>query len=162
MYNLNDITKCEITDFLYLNHQLTRIQRVLHRKKCCCYINDAYCHNPPIIHEWFVIIHHDWLLDRHHKRSKKTADIWNINVTVTLHVVWHITLALDYYHTWIKEPVTAIRALSQYKDRLSQVWDSHVKDKTVVRPSYFWHGNPYTGKMVSLNWDGPQGRLRSA
>ena len=24
----------------------------------------------------------------------------------------------------------------QYKDRLSQVWDSHVKDKTVVRPSY--------------------------
>ena len=25
---------------------------------------------------------------------------------------------------------------SQYKDHLSQVWDSHVKDKTVVRPSY--------------------------
>ena len=28
------------------------------------------------------------------------------------------------------------RATSQYKDRLSQVWDSHVKDKTVSRPSY--------------------------
>ena len=27
-------------------------------------------------------------------------------------------------------------APSQYKDRLSQVWDSHVKDKTVARPSY--------------------------
>ena len=26
--------------------------------------------------------------------------------------------------------------LSQYKNRLSQVWDSHVKDETVVRSSY--------------------------
>ena len=28
------------------------------------------------------------------------------------------------------------RAPSKYKDRLFQVWDSHVKDKTVSRPSY--------------------------
>ena len=27
-------------------------------------------------------------------------------------------------------------ALSQYKDRLSQVWGSHVEDKTVTRPSH--------------------------
>ena len=27
-------------------------------------------------------------------------------------------------------------ATFQYKDRLSQAWDSHVKDKTAVRPSY--------------------------
>ena len=28
------------------------------------------------------------------------------------------------------------RALSQYKDRLSKYGDSHIKDKTVARPSY--------------------------
>ena len=27
-------------------------------------------------------------------------------------------------------------ASSQYKDRISQVWDTHVTDKTVARPSY--------------------------
>ena len=30
---------------------------------------------------------------------------------------------------------------------------SHVKDKAVVRPSYLWHGDPYTGKTTSLYWD---------
>ena len=34
--------------------------------------------------------------------------------------------------------------------------DSNVKDKTVARPSYLKHGDPYTGKMTSLYWDGPQ------
>ena len=24
--------------------------------------------------------------------------------------------------------------------------DPHVKDMTVLGPSYLWHGNPYTGK----------------
>ena len=33
--------------------------------------------------------------------------------------------------------------------------DSHVKDKTVARLSYFPHGNPYTAKMTFLHWDGP-------
>ena len=28
--------------------------------------------------------------------------------------------------------------------------DSHDKDKIVVRPSYFYNGNPYTSKMASL------------
>ena len=36
-----------------------------------------------------------------------------------------------------------------------QVRDSHVKDKTVVRPSYLWHGDPYTGKETTLYGDGP-------
>ena len=27
--------------------------------------------------------------------------------------------------------------------------DSHVKDKTVARPSYLWNGDPYTGKTTS-------------
>ena len=34
--------------------------------------------------------------------------------------------------------------------------DFHDKDKTVMRPSYLYNGNPYTGKNTSLYWDGPQ------
>ena len=34
--------------------------------------------------------------------------------------------------------------------------DSHVKDKTVMRPSYLSHGDPYTGKTTYLYWDGPR------
>ena len=34
--------------------------------------------------------------------------------------------------------------------------DSHVKDKTVSRPSYLWHGNPHTLKRRTLYWDGAQ------
>ena len=30
------------------------------------------------------------------------------------------------------------------------------KYKTVARPSYLWHGDPYTGKTISLYWDSPQ------
>ena len=50
--------------------------------------------------------------------------------------------------------------LSQYKGCLSRygdshVQDSHVKDKTVARPSHHQHGNPYTGKTTSLYWDSP-------
>ena len=48
------------------------------------------------------------------------------------------------------------RALSQYKDSLSMYGDFHYKDKKVVRPSYLYNGNSYTGKSVSLYWDGPQ------
>ena len=33
--------------------------------------------------------------------------------------------------------------------------DFHAKDKTVVRPSYLLHGDPYTGKTTSLYWDAP-------
>ena len=33
--------------------------------------------------------------------------------------------------------------------------DSHVTDKTVARPSYLQHEDPYTGKTISLYWDGP-------
>ena len=35
-------------------------------------------------------------------------------------------------------------------------WDSWVKDKMVLWPSYLWHRDPYTGKMTSLYLDGPQ------
>ena len=35
-----------------------------------------------------------------------------------------------------------------------QYRDSHVKDKTVSRPSYLWYGNPHTWERWSLYWDG--------
>ena len=44
-------------------------------------------------------------------------------------------------------------SVSQYKDRLSMYEDSHYKDKTVMRPSYLYDGNSYTGKTTSLYWD---------
>ena len=47
------------------------------------------------------------------------------------------------------------RALSQYKV-FPRYGDSHVKDKTVVRLSYLFHGDPYNGKTTSLYCDGPQ------
>ena len=34
--------------------------------------------------------------------------------------------------------------------------DSHVKDETVTRPSYLFHGDPYAGKTASLYWDSPR------
>ena len=34
--------------------------------------------------------------------------------------------------------------------------DSHVQDKTIARPSYLFYGDPYTGKTVSIYWNGPQ------
>ena len=36
-----------------------------------------------------------------------------------------------------------IWALFQYKDSLSRYGYFHVKDNTVERPSYLWHGDPY-------------------
>ena len=47
-------------------------------------------------------------------------------------------------------------ALSQYEDRLSSYGDSHYKDRTVVKPSRFYHGDPYTGSIPYYLWDGLQ------
>ena len=37
-----------------------------------------------------------------------------------------------------------------------QYTDPHVKDKTVSRPSYLYHGNHHTWERRSLYWDGAQ------
>ena len=42
----------------------------------------------------------------------------------------------------------------QYQALLFRNRDSHYKDKTVVRLSYLYNGNSYTGKIASLYWDG--------
>ena len=48
-----------------------------------------------------------------------------------------------------------LRALFQYNDRLSMYGDPRDKDKTVVRPSYLYYGDPYIGMTASSYWDGP-------
>ena len=36
--------------------------------------------------------------------------------------------------------------------------DFHSNDRIVVRPSYLYDENSYTGKTTSLYWDGPQSK----
>ena len=43
---------------------------------------------------------------------------------------------------------------SQYKDYLSRYGGSHFEEKTVVRPSFLYDENSYTGKTASLYIDG--------
>ena len=50
--------------------------------------------------------------------------------------------------------IRRVWAPPQYNDSLSRYRDSHFKDKTVVRPSYLQHGDPYTGNAYPY-WDGP-------
>ena len=38
-----------------------------------------------------------------------------------------------------------------YKKTHFPVLDLHCKDKTVTKPSFLYNGNPYTGKMVSVD-----------
>ena len=40
-------------------------------------------------------------------------------------------------------------AMYQCKDHLSMYGDSHDKDKTVIRPSWLYQGDPYIGKTYS-------------
>ena len=109
--------------------------------------------------------------------SQMANNAWNISISwhnVILHLyIWysHHNSSLTGFSTghgdgypisgrlWLShvQPcfrlmLLVVRDLSQYKDHLSQYGDSHVKDKTVARPSYLWHGDPYTGKMTSLYW----------
>ena len=46
--------------------------------------------------------------------------------------------------------------MSFYKYR-----DSHVKDKTVSRPSYLKRGNPHTWERRSLYWDGALNQIKT-
>ena len=46
-----------------------------------------------------------------------------------------------------EEPDTRLQF--QFKDRLSSYTVSHYKDITILRPSYLYNGNSYTGKITS-------------
>ena len=78
--------------------------------------------------------------------------IWGVIMLVVTdcEFVWNVTWYLCTIGIW-----SATRIPSQYQDHLSWDGDFHDKDKTVVKLSYLYHGDPYTGKMGSLYWDAP-------
>ena len=45
--------------------------------------------------------------------------------------------------------------LSLCKDSLPRYGDFHYKNKTILKPSYIYNGNSFTGKTTFLYWDGP-------
>ena len=53
--------------------------------------------------------------------------------------------------TWKQDPAPRVHI----KTGFPRYGNFHVKDKTVVRPSYLNRGDPYTGKTTSLHLDGP-------
>ena len=55
----------------------------------------------------------------------------------------------------LEEHLILQQAPFQYKDHLYWYGDFHYKDKTVMRPSYLYNDNPYTGKTTSLYWGDP-------
>ena len=52
-------------------------------------------------------------------------------------------------------PWNPTKTPSKYEDGLYVYGHSHCKDKTVIRPSYFYTGNPCNGEIASLYWDAP-------
>ena len=53
-------------------------------------------------------------------------------------------------HCFLEWGLLFLRALLQYEDCLSWYRHYYYKDKTVVRPSYLYNRNAYTGKVASL------------
>ena len=81
-----------------------------------------------------------------HLKSEKDG----VRKSLWFHASWYFTRYCQPF--WITEP----GPLLNIKTVFPRYGDSHVKGKTVVRPSYLYHGNSYTSKMTSLYWDGPQ------
>ena len=62
---------------------------------------------------------------------------------------WHWFHAL--YWIWLQKHWDYLRQTAfQYKDQLPRYRDSLHKDKEVMRQSYFYNGNPYTGKSIFI------------
>ena len=64
--------------------------------------------------------------------------------------------SLPFVHAFLIVLWSVCGACAPYKDGLSRYEDFHYKDETVVRPSYLYNGNSYTGKTTPLYWDGPR------
>ena len=86
--------------------------------------------------------------------SRWVLPLWPIAIQVSYSVqsqVANETCAVIGWNT-----CDSSRAPSQYKNRLSRYGDSHDKDKTLMRPPYIYHGDPYAGKTTSVFQDGSQ------
>ena len=60
------------------------------------------------------------------------------------------------YHVDMSHICMAPEPCLNIKDVFPSYGDFPVKDKTVARPSYLWHGDTHTGKTTYLYWDGHQ------
>ena len=83
----------------------------------------------------------------------KSDVYWNFGLVIcwaTLY--WALEVYNKFPHSFL-----SIRVLFQYKDCPSRYGDYHYKDKTVIRPSYLYNGNPCVGKMASWYQSGPPG-----
>ena len=89
----------------------------------------------------------------------------SVDKAVELSCIWdHMTLMwrhcnnssreLGAQHTSLAKTVASTVTLApyQYKDGLPRYGYFHYKDETVVRPSYLYNGNHYTGKTTSSYW----------
>ena len=72
----------------------------------------------------------------------------------SLPIIEHGMVYLWWCGPMVTKKLLGFQGLSQYQDCLSKYGDSHDKDKTVVRPSYLYHEDPYTGKIAFWYWDG--------
>ena len=99
-----------------------------------------------------------------HKLVTHTPDlVWGQHTDIARkRDVQHVCWAIGSSHTsclWYWQPSRDLKIERPWprlnmKTIFSRYGDFHVKDKTVARPSYFWHGIPIL--TTSLYWDGSQ------
>ena len=106
---------------------------------------------------WFFICGVLW-----HSIERISEEVLKISIHI---MCWNITLLklIPYHpgdnelsHIWILI-CTPLTVESGPHLNIKMVFTGmeifHYKDKMVMKPSYLYNGNPYTGKTASLNWD---------
>ena len=97
-------------------------------------------HTEPLVDDWKNSMIHEW------QRGRSIFD-----VVLDFRVCFHIPIPLR--SDLLPSPPGPRLNIKTVFPRYG---DSHVKDKTVARPYYLQHGDPYTGKTTSLYWDSTQ------
>ena len=91
-------------------------------------------------HHWKILLNMYFDLQPPNESCLREASCCGNNLVVTPHTVGF-------------EEKTSV--LSQYNDHLPSYGDFHSKDEMIVRPSYLYDGNLYTGETASLYWVEP-------
>ena len=88
--------------------------------------------------------------------SNNTFFVWN-SYAISLLLFDYIYCLFNYlFFTFLGECSFCVFFFFQYKDQLSGYRDSQYKNKTIMKPSYLYDVNLYTGKMTPLYIKGPQ------
>ena len=135
-----------------------------------------HCNDCDILACWmsFICMH---FLDKYHVYFLSSNVLrmfsfccWGYNI-VTMGLIWsiypqtsrHLFISPKYLYSNPKA-CESHRTMQQYNKpgprfNISTIFSLvriSIKDKTVVRPSYLYNGNPYTGKAKYFYWDGPR------